>query len=566
VVDAARADAAPPRDAASADAAAVDAARADAAPPRDAASADAAVVDATRDAAGPDAAADAAAPDASTGKDAAPDAACLPETCNGADDDCDGRIDEGDPGGGQGCGTVLMGPCQIGRTVCLGGRLDCQPSVQAIPEQCNGVDDDCDGQTDEGDPGGGAPCRTEGRGVCQLGTLACAGNVLACEPTNPPAPETCDGRDEDCDGQTDEGPIRDGEDVRLTDDDQITFVPSLAWSGAALGLAVSRAGPDNVLSMYFGRLAPDGRALGPTIQLSAEGATADDPAILSTGDRFFAGWEEQVSNHARVRVASIDAAGGQPVVGPALACPMNDDCTQAALDWTGAALGVAWRSMDHRAIHFTPVTADLEEGAAVTVSPVDADAYHPSLAWGGGVHGLAWSDASVGQNEIWFARLGADGVPLEPSHRISDGLGDSLEPQVVWNGTAGTFAIVWIDHRRGVGEVWFRQVRALDGFVLGFEQPLTPGGHDRDSVRLVWTGHDYIVVWRDRVEEDLYALHLSQDGLPVGDPVRLTDRRGASDYPAVAWMGQALGMAWADDADSPGIPAVYYLHGPIFCP
>ncbi|MEY3012500.1 MAG: hypothetical protein RIT45_1235, partial [Pseudomonadota bacterium] len=71
------------------------------------------------------------------------------ETCNGKDDDCDGAVDES-AGGGVDCPiTNPFGSC-TGKTVCTGtGGLLCQGEA-AQADVCNGVDDDCDGQTDEG--------------------------------------------------------------------------------------------------------------------------------------------------------------------------------------------------------------------------------------------------------------------------------------------------------------------------------------------------------------------------------------------------------------------------------
>jgi hypothetical protein len=48
-----------------------------------------------------------------------------------------------------------------GFTVEAGDCNDGNPDVHpGAPEVCNGVDDDCDTQTDEGNPGGGAACST----------------------------------------------------------------------------------------------------------------------------------------------------------------------------------------------------------------------------------------------------------------------------------------------------------------------------------------------------------------------------------------------------------------------
>jgi hypothetical protein len=71
--------------------------------------------------------------------------ACVPEVCNGLDDDCDGATDEG-----LGSTTCGVGACQ--RTVenCAGGvPQTCTPGAPGT-ETCNGLDDDCDGVVDNG--------------------------------------------------------------------------------------------------------------------------------------------------------------------------------------------------------------------------------------------------------------------------------------------------------------------------------------------------------------------------------------------------------------------------------
>ena len=69
------------------------------------------------------------------------------EVCNGADDNCDGQLDEGVPSAD--CDlTNVYGTC-IGKTLCVGGKTLCE-GAKAASEVCNGIDDNCSGKTDEG--------------------------------------------------------------------------------------------------------------------------------------------------------------------------------------------------------------------------------------------------------------------------------------------------------------------------------------------------------------------------------------------------------------------------------
>ena len=132
------------------------------------------------------------------------------EACDDVDNDCDGQTDEGfgvgDDCVGKGeCGQGVVECANMNSTVCStmpGGSKD-----QSSEEICNGFDDDCDGQTDEGF-GVGDDC--VGEGECGQGVVECATPDSTICSTMPggsedqSSEETCNQRDDDCDGETDE--------------------------------------------------------------------------------------------------------------------------------------------------------------------------------------------------------------------------------------------------------------------------------------------------------------------------------------------------------------------------
>jgi hypothetical protein len=126
-----------------------------------------------------------------------------PETCNGIDDDCDGTPDELDAV----CDTELMGRCATGRLQCDGEAERCMPDEMPDDEVCNGVDDDCDGLVDDGLDD--LPCNTGERGICRTGLTRCDGVMVACDVIVQPdtMDERCNGLDDDCDGEIDNLPF-----------------------------------------------------------------------------------------------------------------------------------------------------------------------------------------------------------------------------------------------------------------------------------------------------------------------------------------------------------------------
>jgi len=104
---------------------------------------------------------------------------CTEEVCDGKDNDCDGEIDEGT----YECETE----CGPGVAYCVGGILICEAEMPE-EEVCDYIDNDCDGDIDEGQRN-------------------------ACDQCGDVPEEVCNGVDDDCDGVTDEDLIRECETI-----------------------------------------------------------------------------------------------------------------------------------------------------------------------------------------------------------------------------------------------------------------------------------------------------------------------------------------------------------------
>lgn len=142
------------------------------------------------------------------------------------DNDLDGLTDCDDPdcaafcescteNDTQPCDSGALGECASGTETCSGGAWgSCVPDNSPVAEVCDdGLDNDCDGDTDSADSDCVVTCTDNDTqscdsgllGECAAGTETCSGGAWgSCVADNSPVAEDCgDGLDNDCDGDTD---------------------------------------------------------------------------------------------------------------------------------------------------------------------------------------------------------------------------------------------------------------------------------------------------------------------------------------------------------------------------
>ena len=335
------------------------------------------------------------------------------ERCNGADDDCDGEIDEDDAidapewfvdgdGDGHGDPAVTVRACAAPSGAVAAGD-DCDDTdadrSPSAPERCgDAVDNDCDGEIDEGDAVDAGTWYPDADGdsygdlsspvtACEQpdGTLTYAGDCDDSDPDiNPEGSETCDGVDQDCNGLVDD----DATDALTwyvdADGDGYGDADSPVWSctepSGTTGVGGDCADDDDTVNPEAEELCEDGidndcdgtagdcRLVGSLAESAAASASWDGPAA---GDSL---------GYAIALLGDIDGDGdGDAIVGA-----YGDDSG-------GSAAGRAWLLYGGTTVGGAPLSA-----APSLTGPTAGDFLGFSAAAVGDVDGDGLADVFVG--------------------------------------------------------------------------------------------------------------------------------------------------------------------------
>jgi len=148
-------------------------------------------------------------------------------------------------------------------------------------------------------------------------------------------------------------------------------------------------------------------------------------------------------------------------------------------------------------------------GSDVRITNDASSSDYPSLVWTGSEYGVIWRDYRDGNYEIYFARISASGTKICADVRITNGGNNWQGPSLVWTGSE--YGVSWDDGRNGTDEIYFARISA-DGTKIGADVRITNDANGSEYPSLAWTGSEFGVSWDDSRDGDIAEIYFARIG------------------------------------------------------
>ncbi|MCB9640008.1 MAG: putative metal-binding motif-containing protein [Myxococcales bacterium] len=532
--------------------------------------------------------------------------ACLGDTkpateqCDGIDNDCNGQIDDGNFGGGPCLVAGQSGPCERGIEKCVQGSLQCSQTVQPqASEICgNGIDDNCNGQVDETPPCNCAPGSTQacytgdpstrGKGTCKDGTQICDRTQTwgACVGDKGPSQEVCDNQDNDCDGKTDEtleqpcgvnkgtcvegkrrcvagqwsttceGAIEptaetcDNKDNNCdgTVDENLT---RSCTTSCGSGIQTCENGTWKACSAATGSAETcdnkDNDCDGKTDEALTRACNSTCGAGTETCDR--GQWTNCTAPTAGAEVCDSQDNDCDGKIDETIGDEINltNDTSLAyyglGVAWDGQAYGVLFRQ--DKTIYFQRFDRTGKSLApAKSITTLNFSPSNLHLIWTGSNYGAFWYVYDAGY-KYTFARISTTGSTLS-TKAIT--IGSSSSARFAWNGTY--YGAVWYEYTSGTGyQIKFQRYTSLGtntGSIVNVNQASTSF---TSSIGIAVSGTDFGISWSDsRISgnSEVYFRKITTSGTMPDSEVNVSNNASSSSSPVISANGSYFMMVYLD--------------------
>lgn len=224
----------------------------------------------------------------------------------------------------------------------------------------------------------------------------------------------------------------------------------------------------------------------------------------------------------------------------------------SGLTYTGNVFGITWTGQQGSNGYQGYISGFDAYGASristTNVSQTSNDSFGGPLVWNGSAFATAWEVRGEKGYDIFFNQLDINGKKLGPDVRISNGVGFSVQPSLLWDGV--NYWVVWSDDNGGdLFRIYGRKVD-MNSQIAGNGQALTALTSDARSPLILRSPSSYLLIYLSATDQRLAAQPLASDMTARGAANYLSDL-GANTYSA-DWVGDRFVVAWSVELDTVG--------------
>jgi hypothetical protein len=338
-----------------------------------------------------------------------------------------------------------------------------------------------------------------------------------------------------------------GPDTRITYADNSSDRPSMVFAGSEFGVAWNDVRGTDPREIYFTRISELGVKVGGDVRATTGGGDSRNPSMAWTGSEYGLAWRDS-RNDEDVYFRRVSAVGGLVGADTRITYIWND-LNMPSLVWTGSEFGAAWQLWwAPNVIYFSRIS---QTGGAVG-SPLEVPSVRgsvmPSLTFTGSEYGVFYPDSRSGVGEVFLTRLTSGGAKIGADVRVTNSPFGSGGPNAIFNGSE--YGVGFISSRDGTAEVFFMRV-GTNGINIGPERRITHYAVGPNLANPAVKNGEYGLVWCDGRNGDLdvYFTMLDPAQGKMGPDLRVTDNSSISTNARVAASANNFGIAWQDDRD-----------------
>lgn len=208
------------------------------------------------------------------------------------------------------------------------------------------------------------------------------------------------------------------------------------------------------------------------------------------------------------------------------------------------------------------------------IDVLDGEDTIPCLAPSGGLgYGVAWSDGGAGSAQVYFASLGPYGVPNGWAEQVTHLGGDHLYPRLAWSPfyyyMGSGYGMVYQQEDDGDIQIYFQQVQSFwdwwTPFGIAWRVSNNEGGALTPDV--AWSPYGFGVVYVGAEDANLYFTLVAAFGGTLVPPIQLTDEGNVAAWrPSIAWnmADGEFGVAFQATSPPEDNQDIYFLRTSVY--